>query len=219
MLALIGSCIGSYRPGLSVGHNLTVRPDADGRGPSLLTRLPSPRPTPPSGASPPARLAAPRPPVAAQATREALWLLGIEPPPRNIASVWSWAPRCSISPRTGSRSWGIRPARSIRAARRTARSWSSASSSASRPARAATRRSAGPPPRARRSLSRGRRQTAASRSSSAARSSGLGVQRAAAALARTCSGVVAPAITEDTTGRASSAPIATSSSDRPRSRA
>jgi|GEM_PF-2507994 len=54
---------------------------------------------------------------------------------------------------------------------------------------------------------------------SASRSSWLGRQRAAAALARTCSGRVAPAITEATAGRASSAPMATSTSASPRSAA
>ena len=59
----------------------------------------------------------------------------------------------------------------------------------------------------------------ASRSPSAARSSSLGLHRPAATLARTCSGFVAPAITEATAGRASSPPIATSRIVTPRSSA
>lgn len=55
--------------------------------------------------------------------------------------------------------------------------------------------------------------------SSAARSSAVGSQSAAAALARICSGRVAPAITVATAGRAARPPIATSSRLRPRSRA
>ena len=47
----------------------------------------------------------------------------------------------------------------------------------------------------------------------------MGAQRPAAALARTCSGLVAPAITEETTSWASSAPMATSIIGTPRSSA
>src|SRR6185312_10598278 len=52
--------------------------------------------------------------------------------------------------------------------------------------------------------------------SSSARSLSLGVQRAAETFPRTCSGLVAPAITVETTGRARSAPIATSVIDTSR---
>ncbi len=55
--------------------------------------------------------------------------------------------------------------------------------------------------------------------SSRASSSGEGSHSPAAAFARTCSGVVAPAITEATVGWAARPPIATSSGFRPRSRA
>src|ERR1700743_2290475 len=51
---------------------------------------------------------------------------------------------------------------------------------------------------------------AESTSRSAARWASPGTHRPAAALARTCSGLVAPAITEDTASLASSAPMATS---------
>lgn len=54
---------------------------------------------------------------------------------------------------------------------------------------------------------------------SASTSSALGSQAPAATFARTCSGFVAPAITEDTAGIASSPPTATSSSETPRSSA
>lgn len=53
--------------------------------------------------------------------------------------------------------------------------------------------------------------------SSSARSSAVGDQRDAFAFARTCSGFVAPAITELTSARASRPPMATSSIDSPRS--
>jgi len=56
----------------------------------------------------------------------------------------------------------------------------------------------------------------ASSCSSSAMSCSLGVKRAAAALAATCSGLVAPAITDETAGLASRAPIATSVNGRSR---
>src|SRR2546426_201644 len=57
---------------------------------------------------------------------------------------------------------------------------------------------------------------AQARALSSAMSAALDAQRAAAALARTCSGRVAPAMTEATAGCAARPPIATSSSRRPR---
>ena len=54
---------------------------------------------------------------------------------------------------------------------------------------------------------------------SSSTSSALGSQAPAATFARTCSGFVAPAITEVTAGIASRPPIATSSSEMPRSSA
>ena len=55
--------------------------------------------------------------------------------------------------------------------------------------------------------------------SSSARSAADGIQSAAAALALTCSGEVAPAITEAHPGCAASAPMATSRTVSPRSAA
>ena len=157
----------------------------------------------------------------------------------DVAGKWPGSPRCG---RGSSASIPPGPSSSMRASPSSPRRWGVWASRASRPASGVSlprcestccaRGSAsdGPAPpgsgvrgglRRARPGSEGRAQAGAAASSSvkAARSSSPGVQRAAATLACTWSGLVEPAITVDTTSCDSSHPIATSVSEMPRSSA